>query len=101
MSTLALLNKDGTFRKKLKFTTLPPDYVVPENAVVSWRMEILASSMDCIAEFRTKEPLEANFYFGSAWGQIEKIRLPDDRKSLHGYNRRAFIITIQGTIAPS
>lgn len=99
MSTIALLNKDGTFRKKLHLTSLPENYVVPEGTIVSWKMsDIIKATMDSFkGTFGKKEPLEANFYLGSAWAQVRRISLPDDSRSFHGYGRRQISAMVQGT----
>jgi hypothetical protein len=95
MSTIALLNDDGTMYKPLRLTTLPLNYRIPDGKIVSWRMDITGGSM--VFNFDQKKPYESHFYFGSAWGQITCENLPDDRESLHSFNRRRFRITVQGT----
>jgi len=73
MSTIVLLNKEGGVERKLHFTTLPPDFIIPEGRVVSWKAEDLHKEYGRRSNFY-KPPPEANFYFGDAWGQIQSRR---------------------------
>lgn len=71
MSSLVLLDQNGVIVRKLKLVSLPDDFIIPEGMIVSWRIEVTRFSRDPVAEMRrghTKEPIEAFFYLGNAWG---------------------------------
>jgi len=106
MPSLVLLNEDGTFYKKLQLVSLPKEYVVPEGKVLSWRHKIVyylshPTSEAIGTEYRC--PLEAYFYLGSAWAQIERVGFED--RTFDGttmrcrYNVNTLVITVQSTSA--
>lgn len=71
MSSLALLNEDGTFFKKLQLVSLPRNYVIPEGKILSWKEELLSSfSRFRFASELPKRPPEAFFYLGAAWAKV-------------------------------
>ena len=101
MSSIALLNHEGTLVRKLQLVYLPDDYVVPEGMIVSWRMDLRDSSRDPLASLGPTEPIEASFCFGEAWGQVYRAefqRFVRDAQGMH-YGVRDLTITVQGTSA--
>lgn len=103
MSQLVLLNQDGTNAKKLNLVSLPDNYVIPENQTLSWRTVLEVSSkfdFNPMRDFR--EPMEAFFYLGSAWGQITCHRITDVEYTTgkfrfpNRYNVRRLTVTVQG-----
>jgi len=103
MSQLVLLNQDGTLVKKLSLVSLPDNYVIPKNQILSWRTVIEKSSkrdFNSLRDFR--EPLESFFYLGSAWGQITCQKVIDVEYTsgifqlADRYNVRILTVTVQG-----
>ena len=66
-----LLNNEGSVAKILHFVSLPPNYVIPKGMILSLKLSTLADE-----RFVIKLPLEANFYYGEAWGQVSHKRPP-------------------------
>ena len=98
MPELALLNEDGTVHRKLAFTSLPPDFKVPEGMYVSWRESFVISSERALAQLATPPPSLAYAKYGSASAEITarwtKSGLADDRR-IH-YGIRDTRVTVQG-----
>ncbi len=103
MSSLVLLNRDGVVARKLQLVSLPSDYVVPEGMMVSWKMELRASSSDPLAGWRgPREPVEAFFYLGNAQAQVCRNGFEESESDDHyrlRFASRILIITVQGTSA--
>ena len=102
MSSFVLLDRNGLVARKLHFVSLPPDFVIPEGMIVSWRMEIIRFSNDPAAEmFGRKEPVESLFYLGNAQGQVRRTELQDSeqrRRLFCGqYASRMLTVTVQGS----
>jgi hypothetical protein len=105
MSSLVLLNSDGIVARSLQFVTLPEDYVVPPGMTVSWRTAIHVSSGNSLDSFTgPREPVEAYFYFGHAWGQVcrggfKPYERDNSRIAGMSYGSRVLTVTVQGTSA--
>lgn len=102
MPSLVFLNGDGTFHKKLQLVSLPKEYVVPEGKILSWRHKIVYYlSHPTYEAIGYRCPLEAYFYLGSAWAQIERVGFEDrtfDGTTMR-YNVNTLVITVQSTSA--
>ncbi len=100
MSSLVLLNRDGIVVRRLQLVSLPNDFVVPEGMTISWKTELSASFSNPLAGFcGHREPVEAYFYLGNAWGQVSRTNFkPIERQGLsERYGSRILVITVQGT----
>lgn len=102
MSSLVLLNHEGIVTRKLQLVSLPIDYVVPRGMTISWMSKVHLSSSDPFAAFNPKEPAEAYFYLGNAFGVVErsnfKITEQDNDFRLR-FGSRDLTMTVQGTVA--
>jgi len=79
-------------------------YIVPEGMTVSWRTDLHVWSSDPLARWwGPREPVEAYFYLGNAWGQVCRNGFQeydrDDRFAPMRYGSRTLTITLQGTSA--
>jgi hypothetical protein len=103
MSSLVLLNRDGIVARKLQLVSLPSDFIIPEGMMVSWKMELHASSSDPLAGWRgPREPVEAYFYLGNAQAQVCRNGFKESESDDHyrlRFASRTLIITVQGTSA--
>lgn len=71
MENLALLNKDGTFNRKLSLVCIPDSYVIPEGMILSWEEAYEATSEDARAHWRNRKvPRVAHFHLGKAWAEV-------------------------------
>lgn len=97
MSTIVLLNNDGTFRKKVHLTSLPVDYKVPAGSKISWRFEIDDSYRISMYVDERRVPMEAHFFRGTTTGLIEVIQMSPKHAMDHSHVRRKLRVTVQGT----
>ncbi len=76
--------------------------MIPEGKILSWKETIQISSRDLFRNIQWREPIEAFFYFGDAWAQVnrdgwKKYESDDFRRMRYGI--RDIAITVQGTSA--
>ena len=103
MSTLALLNADGTLYRRLRFRSFPKGFTVPIGKILSWNQKVKHYSIYCTYEsFTRRYPLRAFFYVGGpAWAYVDRIRIAlksSVSKAVKGlYNACTLNITVQST----
>jgi hypothetical protein len=105
MATLVLLNDDGTVFRKLNLVSLPDDYQVPEDKLVSWQMFFETSSREALDALRgPTTPMLSYFYLGSAWAEMKcngwRESIYDGTKfNSWCYGICHYTLTVQGKVA--
>lgn len=101
MASLVLLNDDGTVFRKLSLVSLPDDYQVPEDKLVSWQISFETSSMDVLDALRGPQtPMVSYFYLGSAWAEMKRNAWEmESGNALMHYGVGSYTLTIQGKSA--
>src|SRR3989338_3507742 len=101
MSSLVLLNGDGTFCRKLELVYIPEDFEISQGKILSWREGIEQSSR--FPDFSGPKPVFASFQFRNAGAQVDRVRVTDeDFSSQFGpprFNVDRLRITVQGSVA--
>ena len=71
LMSLVLLNSEGVVAKKLALASVPPDYVVPDGMILSWKEEMSITHASVFWD--PSGPPLAYFYLKTAYGEIRRI----------------------------
>ena len=78
--SLVLLNSEGVVAKKLAFVSLPPDYVVPDGMIISWKQEM--TIIHATIFWDPSGPPLAYFYLKTAHGEISHTSSYGDTENI-------------------